>query len=386
MGYLRDVGDSTFARELVSCYHARSTNSQFSLVADKEAIMNKSSSGVATSKYGLAVGTPSITSVGSLAFGPEGILFVADNLGATIFAIDTRDTSVVSEPRPADVEKIDTRLAAYLGCGREDVNIRDVAVHPSSQNIYLSVMRGRGATAIPVLVKVGMDGLLSDVSLEDVPFSQTAIENPATERVTGDRLWTLTVTDMAYVDGLLLVAGASNEEFSSTLRRIPFPFKGSALANSLEIFHVSHGRYETAAPIRSFVPYAGDTSVLASYTCTPVVHFSLRDIKGGTQLKGTTVAELGASNTPIDIVSFKRDGQEYVVVSNTQHGLIKIACKDIDRLESLTQPLEPVGVPRERLPHKGVGRMTNLNGSYVLMMQKDEQGNTDLRSYSTATL
>ena len=348
--------------------------------------MNQSGSAVGTGEYGLALGTPNIKSVGSLAFGPEGILFVADNMSATIFAIDTRDIGVASEPRPVDVDKIETRLAAYLGCGHEDVNIRDIAVHPSSQNIYLSVMRGRGATAIPVLIKVGMDGLLSDMPLEDVPFSQTAIENPSTERVTGDRLWTLTVTDIAYVDGLLLVAGASNEEFSSTLRRIPFPFMGSALANSLEIFHVSHGRYETAAPIRSFVPYAGDTSVLASYTCTPVVHFSLRDVKAGTQLKGTTVAELGASNTPIDIVSFKRDGQEYVIVSNTQHGLIKIACKDIDRLESLTEPQGPVGVPRERLPHKGVGRMANLNGSYVLMMQKDEQGNTDLRSYSTATL
>ena len=305
---------------------------------------------------------------------------------AAVFAIDTGDRGVASDPHPVDVDKVDTRLAAYLGCAREDVNIRDMAVHPSSQNIYLSVMRGRGAAAMPVVIKVGTDGTLSEVSLEGVPFSQTAIENAPTESATGDRLWTLTVTDVAYVDGLLLVAGASNEEFSSTLRRIPFPFKESALANSLEIFHVSHGRYETAAPIRSFVPYRGNTSVLASYTCTPVVHFSLSDVKAGAQIKGTTVAELGSHNTPIDIVSYKRDGQEYVIVSNTQHGLIKVACKDIDRLESLTEPEGPVGVPRESLPHKGVGRMTNLNGSYVLMMQKDEEGNADLRSYSTATL
>ena len=74
---------------------------------------------------------------------------------------------------------------------------------------------------------------------------------------------------MAYVDGALLVAGLSNEEFSSKLRRIPFPFAGEVTGNNLEIFHVSHGKWETAAPIRTFVPYDGGASILASYTCTP---------------------------------------------------------------------------------------------------------------------
>src|SRR4051812_39600788 len=61
-----------------------------------------------------------------------------------------------------------------------------------------------------------------------------------------------TVTDMAYIDGQLLVAGMSNEEFSSNLRRIAFPFADGMVDNSLEIFHVSHGKWETAAPIRTF--------------------------------------------------------------------------------------------------------------------------------------
>src|SRR6201999_4560006 len=89
------------------------------------------------------------------------------------------------------------------------------------------------------------------------------------------KLRTSTVTDLAWIDGTLLVAGASNEEFASTLRRIRFPFDDDVQSNSLEIFHVSHGKYETASPIRTFIPFDGNTSVLASYTCTPVVHFSL---------------------------------------------------------------------------------------------------------------
>ncbi len=345
---------------------------------------------VSIGKYGLEAGTPGIKSVGPLAFGPEGILFLADNVGATIFAIAVGDADAASEQYPVNVENLDTPLAAYLGCSRDDVIIRDMTVHPSSQNVYLSVMRGSGEAATPVLIKVGADGALSEVPLEDVPFSQTLIENAAAEDdprlVSREKLRTVTVTDMAYVDGLLLVAGTSNEEFSSTLRRIPFPFNGNALSNSLEIFHVSHGQYETAAPIRAFVPYGGNTSILASYTCTPVVHFSLSDLKSGEQVKGKTVAELGSHNRPLDLVAYVRDGEEYLLVCNDRHPLMKIACKDIDQQGPLTEPTEPVGAPRQTLPHPGVKRMANLNGSHVLMMQEDDAGNTHLRSYSIATL
>jgi hypothetical protein len=363
-----------------------------------------------TGKYGLKVGTPGIRTIGPLAFGPEGILFVADILGATIFAIDIGDADSADEQRTIDVDKIDTRLAAYLGCGREDILIRDMAVHPSSQNVYLSVMRGNGTATMPVLIKVGADGALSEVALENVRFSQTAIENPPTEddertqwrlvqgnregeimerwggkRITRDKQWTLAVTDMAYVGGLLLVAGASNEEFSSTFRRIPFPFNGSTLTNSLEIFHVSHGRYETASPIITFVPY-GDTNVMAGYMCTPVVHFSLGDAEPGTHVEGRTIAELGSANVPIDMLSYTLDGQEYLLVSTAGLPLIKIACLDIDEQESLTQAKEPLGVPRQTLQYEGVGHMAKLNGRYVLMLEQDDEGNTDLRSHNIATL
>jgi hypothetical protein len=191
---------------------------------------------------------------------------------------------------------------------------------------------------------------------------------------------------MAYVDGTLLVAGASNEEFSSTLRRIPFPFEAAVRGNSLEIYHVSHGRYETASPLRTLVPYGDNASILASYTCTPVVHFSLADLQPGALVKGRTVADLGAMNTPIDMVAYRRHGQEYLLVSNIRQPLMKIACRDIDQQPPLTQPHEPVGVPREALPHQGVTRMANLDDTHVVMLQREPAGTLHLRPYSTASL
>ena len=353
-------------------------------------------------ELGLEIGSPEIKSVGSLAFGPQGILFIGDNTGAAIYAIDAGDEADAEGPHPINLENLDTSLAAYLGCSREDVLIRDLAVHPSSHNVYLSVMRGSGGAAVPVIVRVTKDGAISDVSLEDVAFSRSLIHDAADaddpRLVAREKLRTVTVTDMSYVDGLLLVAGTSNEEFSSTLRRIPFPFNGDVESNSLEIFHVSHGQYETAAPIRAFVPYQGNSSILATYTCTPVVHFSINDLEAGKQVKGRTVAELGAHNRPLDLISYQDQGTEYLLVCNERHPLFKIACKDIDGQGALTEPddsmdnspYDPVtpgvGVPRQLLPHPGVKRMANLNGSGVLMLQQDETGNTHLRSYDAGTL
>ncbi len=350
---------------------------------------------------GLAVGTPSVRSVGPLAFGPHGILFIADNVGASIFAVDVGDTGA-GEPQAVNLENIDASLASYLGCSRDDVSIRDMAVHPTSSNVYLSVMRGSGEDAVPVVIQVGGDGSIGDISLENVAFSQYVITDAAAEDdprlVTRMQLRTVTVTDMSYADGLLLVAGTSNEEFTSTLRRIPFPFEGEGKSNSLEIFHVSHGQYETAAPIRAFVPYQANTSILASYTCTPVVQFTLSEFDSGKHVMGKTVAELGSHNHPLDLISYQHDGGEYLLVCNDRHPLFKVACKDIDTQGPLTEPddsldaspADPVtpgvGVPRELLPHPGVKRMANLNGSGVLMLQQDDDGGSHLRTYATASL
>jgi len=333
---------------------------------------------IEASGRGMAIRAPAIRAVGPITFGPDGILFIADNVSARVFAVDVADRG---EPvGHVDVEQLDSRLAAYLGCPREDVFVRDMAIHPGSQRVYLSVMRGSGDAAVPMIIRVGDDGSLADVAPQELPFSSVSIadapaedddrqdvmlaapgETPDEElEVHGHRLRlrrrplrTQTVTDLAFVDGVLLVAGASNEEFVATLRRIPFPFTGEAEASSLEIFHVSHGKYETHSPLRTLVPYDGGRSVLAAYTCTPVVRFSLADLRSGEQAKGRTVAELGAMNTPIDMVSYTRAGEEYLLVSNARHPLIKLARRDIDAQEPLTEPHAPRGVPREEAPPPG---------------------------------
>jgi hypothetical protein len=362
------------------------------------------------SKYGLEVGTPELRSAGAVTFGPDGILFVADNSSATIFAVDVQDDKPTSTPT-VEIEHLDAKLAAVLGVGRDDVVIRGLAVHPVTQAVYLSVTRGRGMSALPVIVRVA-DGQLSEVQLVDVPFAAVSLDDApgvdderedvsldgtseegedmeihgVTLNIARVKLRTSTITDLAWIDGTLLVAGASNEEFSSALRRIPFPFSDDMQTNSLEIFHVSHGKWETASPIRVFIPFDGNTSVLASYTCTPVVHFPLADLQGSDPAKGRTIAELGSMNQPLDMIAYAHDGAEYLLVSNTRHPLLKIAAASIADQPALVEPTEPVGVPREELSHEGASLMANLGAHQVLLLQRSSDGELGLHTYSTASL
>jgi len=348
--------------------------------------------------YGLRAGTPDVRSVGPIAFGPAGILFVADNAAAKVFAIDVADPGGEAGADSFELEDVDAHVGSFLGCDASDVLIQDLAVHPGSHNIYLSVQRGRGDTSQPVLVRIDPDdGAITDVPLDDVRFAEVAVPHaPAdddprvdltlsidaegeeiqlpdgrTIRLARRPMRTGTITDLAYVAGVLLVAGLSNEEFSSRLRRVPFPFDGEPADTGLEIYHVSHGRWETEAPIRAFVPYDEGRSILAGYTCTPVVHIPLTQLTPGGRIVGRTVAELGFGNQPLDMVSFVRDGREHLLVANSSHGLVKIDCTDIDGQEPLTEPKEPIGVPRAKEQLTGVIRLDNLGPDYVLALRTD---------------
>jgi hypothetical protein len=362
--------------------------------------------------YGLRAGSIELGSAGPITFGPGGILFVADSAAAKIFAVDVRDPGSASGSEPFDLADVDARVGSYLGCAASDVVIRDMAVEPTTHNVYLSVQRGRGDAGRAVLVRIDrLDGSISEVSLDEALFAEVTIADAPTEdderldttlplgpegeefqfgertiRLLRQPIRTATITDLAYIDGSLLVAGLSNEEFSSKLRRIPFPFVDDVADSSLEIFHVSHGKWETAAPIRTFVPYDGDRSILASYTCTPLVHFSLDELSPGTKTVGRTVAELGAANQPLDMVIFTREGEEHVLVANSAHGLVKISRQDIDGQEPLTVAKEPVGVPRETTDHQGIIRLATLGDAFVLALQVDDGGTHHLRSLKTSSL
>ena len=372
--------------------------------------------------YGLEVGSCDLRSAGPIVFGPDGILFVADNAAARVIAVAVSDQDVSSGTDPFDCEDVDGRVAAYLGCAPGDVTIHDVVVHPLTGNIYLSVQRRTGEEGQGVVLKLDRrDATIVDVPLSGVPMAEyplsdapsdsderTEIFLPIDEegeeftyegraiRIAYRPIRTATITDMAYAGGELLVAGLSNEEFSSKLRRIPFPFTREMSGTNLEIFHVSHGKWETHAPVRAFVAYDEGRSIVATYTCTPVVRFDLTESPTDEKLIGETLAELGAMNRPLDMITFAHEGAQKLLIANSSYGLVKIDCGSLGSQEALVEPYftnhfpdwqrEPVGLPRERVDLMGVTRLANLNSTYVLALQAATSGSQSLRSLKVGSL
>src|SRR5262245_46567221 len=75
---------------------------------------------------GMKEGKPTFKSIGPLAFGPDGILFIADTKSASITAIDTGDTKAASVGTSLKVEGINQKIAALLGTSAEEILIADM--------------------------------------------------------------------------------------------------------------------------------------------------------------------------------------------------------------------------------------------------------------------
>src|SRR4026209_786836 len=139
---------------------------------------------------------PSLTSIGPLAFGPDGVLFAADRQAATIFALNLGAQGAGARTGTADVAGITSKIAAMLGTVPAEIAITDLAVHPTSGNSFLAVTRGQGTNAAPALLRVDGAGTVSVVSLENVSYTNVTMPNPAAN-TTGRGGRTQSVTDMA---------------------------------------------------------------------------------------------------------------------------------------------------------------------------------------------
>ena len=82
-----------------------------------------------------------------------------------------------SPSQPLNVEKIDEKIAALLGTTPKGILINDMAVNPETGNTFLTVSRGTGPDAKPVIIRVDSAGKLGEFSLKDVLFSKAAIPN-----------------------------------------------------------------------------------------------------------------------------------------------------------------------------------------------------------------
>lgn len=311
--------------------------------------------------YGLEAGNPDIRSAGPLAFAPDGILLVGDAKGAAIFAIGTDDKSGDATSVNVNVEDIAEKIAGQIGVNPKDLTINDLAVNPASGNLYLSVT----ADERPAVVKVSADGAVSQVSLKNVPFSKAVLPNAPEDKVVqrgrrSSNPRTDAITDLAFVDGQVLVSGLASGDSPSNVRTIPFPFSEINTGASLEIYHGAHGKSENQSAIRTFVPFVidGKPNVLAGFVCTPLVRFPIEEVTAGEKVVGTTVAELGNHNRPLDMIAYQKDGNDYLLLSNSARGVMKIDTASVATQEGIKEHVEGGGTAG--LPYETIGELENV--------------------------
>lgn len=350
---------------------------------------------------GMHLGAVSLQSAGVMHFTPDGTLFLADSRGATVYAIDVAEALRDTATTGVEIKDVDGKIAAALGTTRADIRVADMVAHPQSQSLYFSLTRGRGDEARPVLVRVEkVSERVTVLPLESIRHARAELTDAPD--VNARTSWgapkrAMTITDIALVDGELVVAGLSNEEFASTLRRLPYPFDRSGTSRSattVEMYHTSHDKYETASPIETFLPITldGRASMLAGYGCSPIVTFGRDELRSHRHLRGRTVSELGGGNRPFDMISYKKaDGKEYVLIANSHRTLTRFDPSEIAKVPAMTtsmkQAYEAGGVGYLSISSFGVLQLDNYNRANVVVLQRNaDDGTLEVASRTTRWL
>jgi hypothetical protein len=280
-------------------------------------------------------------SAGALTFSPDGVLFLGDNKLGAVFAYETDRGQAPASLDPFLFESIDEKIADALGVKAKSLVMNGMAVHPVTREPYLSVGVRNGDLLEPAVARVSLDGKvhpfdlssskvtvhrLTDAPDESKTFKSRGGSFPYPPKAVFDEkartpLRSMTIVDLKFHNGEVFVAGVSNQEFCSTLRRIPYPFTGTAGETQLEIYHLAHGLYETRAPIRTmqFATIDGQDTLVAAYACSPLVTIPVSELKHGAKVRGKTIGDMG-NGQPISMVAFKDGEQDKLFITNIARG------------------------------------------------------------------
>src|SRR5580692_4046540 len=168
---------------------------------------------------GLSAASGPLRSAGVLTFSPNSVLFVGDITGGKIHAFALRDKDLTSQTDVISgnfhnfegrdhVVGLDQKLAALFGTTVDKIVINDLAVHQPTEQIFLSVERGRGTDAIPAIVKVN-HGQLEILELDSIPHSQVSLPNEPDFKamLEFDPQQMYAITDLKYYNGEVFVTG-----------------------------------------------------------------------------------------------------------------------------------------------------------------------------------
>ena len=249
-------------------------------------------------------GNPKLKSIEAIRFGPNGLLLIGG--GSDAVTVETGDTKESTWTK-TEIPNIDQVLAGKLGLTTKDIEIRRIAVNPASRKIYVAVRSLKGNQY--AILTIDGAGKVDEFSLDNVKYTKYPLEvgKQAVSKV----------TDLTYAGGKIVVATQAGDVFGSRVFTITPGAKDPFASFSTETYHVGHGKWETKAPIMCLMPYedGAKTNVIGSFTCTPIVKYSLDDTSPDVKVKGVSVVELGQGNQPLSMFPYEKDGKKYILVN-----------------------------------------------------------------------
>jgi hypothetical protein len=348
---------------------------------------------LATCGHAPAAPLPAMQSATKLTFGDAGTLFVADWKGAHIYALPVTAPPAAAG-KPYNLQDVQGPIAKALGVAPSALRFEDLAVQPDSEVAYVALtVRDASGNSSPAIVAIDATGKIARVDLSKASAAAVISDAPAADV----KFWrdlpaqTLTVTDMRYYQDKLYVAGLSNRSFASTLRVYDYPFRGKSKATTVEMYHPVHNQVETRAPIRSMAVMTldGEPTLVAAYTCTPLVTIPLKDLKDGAHIVAKTVGELGWGSAPNGLVTFRQGDAEYALLVNSSRSADLLSATDLSAgaaAPGLNQPIDwptrpLLGVKSIMTPMAASMRVDNLNTQLLLALRRgDADGNMQLVS------
>lgn len=299
---------------------------------------------LAADNWGLETGAPDLQSAGALAFGPDGILFVGDTKSAAVFAIATGDTKPAPSGDELTIENLGQAISDVTGA---EAAINDLAVNPQTGTAFVSVTTGDA----PAICRIDRDGRITQLDLSSIPFAKVTLPDaPEDKEVRRGRRKRNprndAITDLAFYEGRILVSGLRAGEAPSSVREFSFPFSDIDRGTGIAIYHAAHGKEEDYSAARTFVTLMidGEPNLLAAYICTPLVKIPLDKLREASdRLEATTVAELGNRNRPLDMITYSKGGAEFLLLSNSARGVMKITTSGLKENEGLSEPVRGGG-------------------------------------------
>jgi hypothetical protein len=314
-----------------------------------------------------------------LAFDGSGTLFIADWKAARIYSVQVPPASA-APAGPFNLLDVQKSIAATLKTKDTGMRFEDLVVQPGTGTAYVAVTAG----GRPAVVSIDASGKVKRLSTSGLKTFAAITDAPGPDKT----FWrdlpaaALTITDMKVHAGKLYLAGLSNRNFASTLRVYDVAQGGKPTTATVEMYHPVHNQIETRAPIRAmaFADVDGVPSMVAAYTCTPLVLIPLDAIQDGAHIVGKTIGEMGWGSAPAAMVSFKQGDKDLVLLVNTSRAADLMTVADIAqqaKQPGLSKPIawpdNPVaGVKGTMTPMAAAMRVDNLTDKLLLALRRDD--------------